>query len=238
MEKFKKIVLNIPHSAVLNGVFDKELGGWGYNYHFINESLLEHCDLFTDFLFSYDNPKVVNKIANLSRFVVDMERLENDPLEKVGQGIVYTEYDSFKRRDLSVEEREELMSLWRVYNTELLKEVFPNNLLIDCHSFSSRIASGIDVCIGLNNDFSRPSDETIKHIVSLFEKSGYKVEINNPFSNSITPFNGIKGGYKSFMVEVNKKTYMDEETHTIKGDTSHAPRMRKTLLELYDSLLE
>jgi N-formylglutamate amidohydrolase len=244
MEKFGKLVLNIPHSAVLNGVFDEKIGGWEYNSKFINKVLLEHCDLFTDFLFSYKSDKVSSVIAPYSRFVVDTERLNNDPLEKIGQGIIYTEYDGFKRKALDEEVVEQLNSYRTTHLKRLLIELSKrrsgnDNLLIDCHSFSSSIAEDIDVCIGFNDDASQPDNETISHIVSLFERNGYKVGINNPFSNSVTPFyNGIGFcRYKSVMIELNKRTYMDEDSHTINDTSRAAPKMRNTLMELYDSLL-
>jgi N-formylglutamate amidohydrolase len=246
MKKFDKIVLNIPHSS-LNGVFHKEYGKWNYNSKFINNVLLEHTDLFTDFIFDYDkSDKVVSVISDLSRFVVDMERLDNDPLEEVGEGILYTTYKGFNRNELSDDAIAYLYKKRGEYYTNLYKELVEYggiSLLIDCHSFSSDIAKDIDVCVGYNEDSSKPDDDVIKHIVSMFEKAGYKVCINNPYSNSLTPYHSSKDDimlceYKSIMIEVNKRIYMNEYTHTINDNTTYAPKLTNVLHKLYESLLK
>ncbi len=38
-----------------------------------------------------------------------------------------------------------------------------SNILIDCHSFSCWHGD-VDICIGFNEDLSKPTDETITHI--------------------------------------------------------------------------
>jgi N-formylglutamate amidohydrolase len=245
MEKFDRIVLNIPHSAALHGVFNEALGAWPYNAGFINDAVLEHCDLFTDFIFnSTKNPRIFAVIAEYSRFVVDMERLIDDPLENSGQGIVYTQYESFKRNELEANTRIRLMNLWQDYQRCLYDKlvVSADPLLIDCHSFSSKEAPNIDICIGYNEDSSKPDDATIQHVFTLFEKQNYKVGINQPYSNSITPRSNKRDDgtplSKSFMIEVNKKVYMDEYTHTIKDDSAHAAKLMDTLHSLYNSLLK
>jgi hypothetical protein len=45
-----------------------------------------------------------------SRFFCDVERLENDPLEKSGQGIVYTSFEGINR-NLTVQEKERSLYL-------------------------------------------------------------------------------------------------------------------------------
>jgi N-formylglutamate amidohydrolase len=245
MEKFDRIVLNIPHSAPLNGVFNDELGAWPYNAEFINHSLLGHCDLFTDYLFnSKKNPRIYAVIAEYSRFVVDMERLIDDPLESIGQGIIYTKYESFHRNTIDVEVHTRLMDLWQNYQMRLYAKLVECSepLLIDCHSFSSIEAPNINICIGYNEDSSKPDDATLQHVVALFESANYNVGINQPYSNSITPLSNKKRDgsplYKSFMIEVNKKVYMDEYTHTIKDDSMHAIKLMNVLQSMYTSLLK
>jgi N-formylglutamate amidohydrolase len=245
MEKYDRIVLNIPHSAVLNGVFNDELGRWPYNAEFINNSLLEHCDLFTDYIFNSEkNAKIYAVIAEYSRFVVDMERLVDDPLESIGQGIVYTQYESFRRNEMDLDTHARLMNLWQDYQMRLYSKLVESSepLLIDCHSFSSKESPNIDICIGYNEDSSKPDDVTIQHVVALFESANYKVGINQPYSNSIIPLSNKRSDgtplAKSFMIEVNKKVYMDEYTHTIKNDSMHAIKLMDTLHSLYFSLLK
>jgi N-formylglutamate amidohydrolase len=89
-------------------------------------------------------------------------------------------------------------------------------LLIDCHSFSSipnllnSNPPDIDICIGYNDDETCPDKVTIGNIVQYFKACGYKVGINEPFSNSKT-FN-VPVAYHSVMIEVNKRLYMNEQT--------------------------
>ena len=56
----------------------------------------------------------------------------------------------------------------------------------------------------------------IEYIKDLFSSHGYKVGINDPYSNSITPKS--KFDYKSVMIEVNKRCYMDENTLALNAD--------------------
>ena len=93
---------------------------------------------------------------------------------------------------------------------------FIHTLLIDCHSFSSipnllnSNPPDIDICIGYNDDDTCPNKVVIGNIVHYFESLGYKVGMNEPFSNSKTFSVPIK--YHSAMIEVNKRLYMDELT--------------------------
>lgn len=91
-----------------------------------------------------------------------------------------------------------------------------SKLLIDCHSFSSlpnllnrNPPSDIDICIGYNEDDSCPNKTTISDIVRYFDLLGYKVGINNPFSNSKTF--SVPTEYHTVMIEVNKRLYMNED---------------------------
>ena len=93
--------------------------------------------------------------------------------------------------------------------SRLSSELIPDSLIIDCHSFPSDLAD-IDICIGYNDDASRPDQEMIDSVARLFDGAGFKVGLNNPYSNSITPKKPID--YKSLMIEVNKRCYMNERT--------------------------
>ena len=113
-------------------------------------------------------------------------------------------------------------------------------LLIDCHSFSSlpnllnnNPPSDIDICIGYNEDLTRPNKVTIGNIVQYFRSQGYKVGINEPFSNSKTF--SIPTEYNSVMIEVNKKLYMDE--HTLEKNEGFN-RLKDDIQSLYEILLK
>ena len=89
------IVLNIPHSSVQNYDTDE----WS-DKNLLHEQVNEWTDWFTDDLF---RPSIKGKydikanVFNHSRFYVDVERLIDDDLENVGQGIIYTDFNGNKR---------------------------------------------------------------------------------------------------------------------------------------------
>lgn len=218
MKTYNNIVLNIPHG----GMFGLDNSGWE-----LNEQFWAQVERWTDWgtPHMFCAPGTRKAVFPYSRFVVDVERLENDPLESVGQGILYTRFNGHERT-LSPENRERLMTIYKAYMARLAKELTPGCLLIDCHSFPQDLSS-VDVCIGYNNDWSKPSQEVIDLISSTYSNAGYKVGINTPYSNSITPARPFP--YSSVMIELNKRIYWDEEHHRL---TSNAA----SVCQLFDSL--
>jgi N-formylglutamate amidohydrolase len=128
------------------------------------------------------------------------------------------------------EYEEHLLNLWHHHQERLRHNLCPDALLLDCHSFPSEL-SDVDICIGYNEDWSKPNKETIELAVNLFEDNGYKVGINEPYSNSETP--DCPFTYQSMMLEVNKKAYMDGETLRLR----HNMEFRKSIRELMINLL-
>ena len=212
---YKHIVLNQPHASV-EGLYDNQLSYWQINTDFINNVVIPWTDWHTDFLF---NPLQDVRIKRVrfpySRFIVDAERLWNDPLESVGQGIVYRQFGAHSRNvPKNIETR--LKRLWQWHQKQLVKTLQPDALLLDCHSFPSHL-SDVDICIGYNNDWSKPDDKTISKVADMFDGYGYRVGVNNPYSNSETPSCNFR--YHSLMLEVNKKCYLRHrsiELHTLK----------------------
>lgn len=89
------IVLNIPHSSSEFPGTAKD--GWenGIDVH-----IQRWTDWGTDRLFgmaSSMDPRIHPVTFPWSRFFCDVERLENDPLEKIGQGIVYSSFEGIGR---------------------------------------------------------------------------------------------------------------------------------------------
>jgi N-formylglutamate amidohydrolase len=105
--------------------------------------------------------------------------------------------------------------------------------LLDCHSFPSEL-SDIDICIGYNEDWSKPNKKTIELAVNLFEDNGYKVGINEPYSNSETPDCPFE--YQSMMLEVNKKVYMEPDSLRIKQPDSKKSNVRNLINKLLSEL--
>ncbi len=223
--RYPHILLNIPHASI-GGLHN---AGWA-DYGKLSESVLYLTDWHTDWLFDQGQPNVAAVAAYLSRFVVDCERLENDPMEKNGQGILYTDFDG-NHRTITPEQNKTLMDYYQAHKQKLHDNLTPNTLLLDCHSFPSD-KSDVDICIGYNDDWSKPDDETLQTVKNTFEKAGYSVAFNSPYSNSMAPAMPFK--YQSMMIELNKRTYMDEKTLKLLPE---AETLRKNISFLYKLLL-
>ena len=218
-----KLVLAIPHSVrELNE--DLWVGSVGIDAD-------RWTDWFTDRVCSTNIDSVVSVIGDVSRYDCDLERLLNDPMEAQGQGILYTR-THFAHRELTEAQITYFMSKWTAYRENLVQELTEGSLLIDCHSFPSDL-SDVDICIGYNGDVSQPSADMIDLIKNHFEILGYKVGVNDPYSNSITPKTEV--GYKSVMIELNKRIYMDEKTLQ---ESEFSYKVHNALNSLYLKLIE
>lgn len=227
--QYKRIVLNEPHASI-EGLYDSNLSFWKIDERFINEVVLKWTDWHTDYLFhGFCNDRIKTVRFPYSRFIVDAERLWDDPLESEGQGIIYRQFYGYHR---NVPESSEhlLLSLWQWHQERLRKNLMPDALLLDCHSFPSELGD-VDICIGYNEDWSKPCKETIELAVNLFVENGYTVGINYPYSNSETP--DCPFPYQSMMLEINKKAYMEDESLNIRTTGEY----KKNVHELVGHLL-
>ena len=197
----KSIVLHIPHASP---VFPFGLSSWEVG---IISEITRWTDWYTDWLFASSirlDSRIVPVSYPFSRFFCDVERLENDPLEEIGQGIVYTRFGTLNRR-VSDAEKQFALESYHEHRQRLVQALTPGALLIDCHSFPADL-SDTDICIGVNDDWSRPDDNLIDRVVSHFCSKGYSVGLNEPYSNSVSPETGF--WYGSLMIEVNKRVYL------------------------------
>ena len=131
------------------------------------------------------------------------------------------------------EYEEHLLNLWHNHQERLRNNLCPDALLLDCHSFPSEL-SDVDICIGYNEDWSKPNKETIELAVNLFEDCGYKVGINEPYSNSETP--DCPFTYQSMMLEVNKKVYMEDGTLRLRHNAEYRNPIRDLMINLLSEL--
>ena len=206
------IVLNEPHASI-EGLYDDKLSFWDIDARFINEVVFRLTDWHTDFLFhGFRDERIRTVRFPYSRFVVDAERLWDDPLEKEGQGILYRRFGGYCRTIPQQCERR-LYNLWHEHQHKLKSALCENALLLDCHSFPEE-QGDVDICIGFNEDWSKPDRSTLDLAVNLFEENGYSVGINYPYSNSEAPECPFR--YQSMMLEVNKRVYMEKGTLYLK----------------------
>ena len=223
---YDNIVLNIPHASA-GGL---GLAKWSNKVALMKE-VRKWTDWFTDFIFVPDDrPGVKCVIADYSRFVVDVERLLDDPMNEIGQGIIYTKFHGLQRT-ITDEEQMGMMAYYYSYIKQLKSMLNEYSLLIDCHSFPSDL-DNIDVCIGYNDDWSRPTDFIIGLVAEAFKRLGLKVEFNTPYSNAIAPDTSYT--YNSIMIEINKKLYLNEKTLEL---NDFASKLKEQLAMLYSLLL-
>jgi N-formylglutamate amidohydrolase len=186
-------------------------------------------------------------VFDTCRTLIDVERMCDDPLESRGLGI--TAYALLPKGDSgypirqSPEEDTRFMKKYLGHQHKLanLLAEYHDSILIDCHSFSSYSTilqpdasknNSVDICIGFNEDRTKPSEDTLALVEKHFQERGYRVAFNVPFSNSKTV--GTPAKYTSLMIEVNKKLYTDE-LEMLKGDSFD--KVREDIVSLYEKLL-
>ena len=237
---YRRLILHVPHASKVFPPSSKHI--------FIDLDCDERLlvDYYTDELFvpSHECENIEALVFPYCRLYCDVERMVNDPLEGKGLGISFyhdVRY-RFGIRRRSFSSLEEAFKLYVDFHAEMSKSIIKDwdrKLLIDCHSFSSQpnlLCSNppdIDICIGFNDDSTRPEKVVIGKIKEHFLSRGYKVGINTPFSNSKTFEVPVR--YHSVMIEVNKRLYMNEQTLE---KTDGFDRLKADIQSLYDKLLQ
>ena len=217
---YEGILLHIPHSST---VFPDDSH---YSFQDLNEEEKLLIDYYTNELFIPSEKKWnINAVVfPYCRLYCDVERLVKDPLEYEGLGISYrriVDSDILPFEERSFSTLRESFHYYADFHAKVAKEIVDMTimskiLLIDCHSFSAHpnllnpTPPDIDICIGYNDDDTCPRKKTLGKIVSFFESFGFRVGVNEPFSNSKTfP---VPVEYHSVMIEINKRLYMNEKT--------------------------
>ncbi len=236
-EKYRSIVLHIPHSSICF----PEYSGYCFNDLNAEERLL--IDYFTDDLFEpkQHTENISSMVFPYCRLYADVERLINDPLEEEGLGISYCRRNTNSGTCRSFSTKSSAFNLYADFHAEVSKLIVEQDcgvLLIDCHSFSAlpnmlnSNPPDIDICIGYNDDETCPDQVILDSIAHHFLSLGYKVGINQPFSNSKTFAVPVK--YHTIMIEVNKRLYMNEQTIE---KTQGFARLQRDIQGLYEKLL-
>ena len=234
---YQNIVLHIPHSSAVVPEYLEEQNPSAIEELRSKSFYLVDYHTHSLFLPSTPHPLISSMMAPYLRTLVDMERMPDDPLESKGFGIVSQWAidglgEDFRKQALLWHQEYHRMAMMRL-------NALKKPIMIDCHSFSSHptplceCPPDVDICIGWNEDKTTPDRILLGVIVAYFMDRGYSIGLNNPFSNSKT-FPGATG-YHSFMIEINKRCYMNEETLE---KTEGFSGLRKDILELYNLLLK
>lgn len=120
-----------------------------------------------------------------------------------------------------------------------LENIGEGAILLDLHRFNPQpIACDLDqkpnrpdICIGFNEDNTKPKESALKLITDYLTEQGLKVVYNTPFSGSMTTNTKVK--YTSLMIEVNKKCYLSDNDITAEGYklASHLKQALKLFIE-------
>ena len=265
--RYGRIIIHTPHAGTelpIHFHVVKHIGAVKHNCAvkaFYRPFYMQLTDHYTDKLFSCivhwpnairpsDQAFITQVSFPYSRLFCDVERLPNDPLEEKGLGIHYNFSKFTNRGDNWYLLPGDAFRLYNEHQAKLLACVdYPfigRSLILDCHSFSERDNilcpnaheyKDIDICLGFNEDETKPSEEFIDSVKNFFTDRGYRVEYNKPFSNSKTVQNWKhweRPNYHSLMIEVNKHCYMNEDTLEI---TAGYYKLHAELQELYKLLL-
>jgi N-formylglutamate amidohydrolase len=226
------VLANIPHSS---SVIPEHVRS---QFIIADEELREEnrklVDWFTDELYSPISGLGGTVLTyGVSRFVCDPERFEDDSQECMaprGMGVLYTHgtHGQRIRRELSSDERERVLNeFYRPYHKAMtdsvahIVEKFGRCTFIDCHSYPEKVlpyelyadVPRPDVVLG--DDSTHTPAWLGSEIERLVKRAGYSFGLNRPFAGTMVPllFYGDTR-VTSFMLEINRATYMDEVTTT------------------------
>lgn len=224
------VVANIPHSSPY--IPDDIRGQFIISDAELTEENRLLVDWFTDEL--YAPLTALGGCAlkhNVSRFVLDPERFEDDSKEVMaaqGMGVIYTHGCSRQiiRQPLTSAEREDLLTrYYRPYHDEMNRlaqstvEQFGHCFFIDCHSYPEHKlpyeidGNGERLDVVLGTDPHHTPEPLIEQIRALTLAAGYTFGINKPFAGTVVPFSLYRDKrVTAFMLEINRRTYMNETT--------------------------
>ena len=223
-----EILLHIPHSSYFIPEQYKKLFVLS-SKELLKEQILM-TDSFTDELFDLPFRKLVFPV---SRLVCDVERFRDEKEEemtKQGMWVCYEKTHKLEQLKI-VDEHHKQEILEKYYDIhhkkfeEEVENILKRNkkcLIIDCHSFPSKVLpyelykeySRPDICIG--TDYFHTPISIKEKLVDAFEELGYSVGINEPFKGTIVPlkFYQEEKMVLSIMIEINRCLYLNEKIGT------------------------
>lgn len=201
------------------------------SYDFMDKKLVDkEVDLLTDWATDeIFNLKNCNKIITpFSRVFCDVERLpdEQEEMYEKGRGFYYTHSDDGQViRDENKDFKQFIYQNYYLPHHNLLEnwcdrilQKYGTCTIIDCHSFSetplksefNQNAERPDICIG--TDKLHTPKRLIFSLKNQFERLGFSVAIDKPYSGTIFPLKYCKKENRpnSVMIEINKRLYMKE----------------------------
>lgn len=184
----------------------------------LEDNLILLTDWYTDELFQHKMASRV--VADISRLVVDMERVPNDRMDDVGKGRFYTDnvdgIPIIRKLSKAYEFLYENYHDWLNTTVAGYLSYFPIVVVVDCHSFNpiplpwETYGERPDFCIGVNK--THVPEGLVDILNEYFNGQGFSVGINTPYSGAIIPRNFInEPNVFSIMIEVNKRLYLNND---------------------------
>ena len=235
MNQFENIVAWLPHTGLYLPNVDN-----APKFEALRRDVLLLADEQVDKLYSFLPNKIM---SDYSRFVIDLERyLDNskEPMAQKGMGYLYNRLIDGKVFDRSIFGDESYFTeYYRHKHAQLKQEVErigDGAILLDLHSFNpfplacdmDKRPNRPDICLGFNEDETKPEDSILQALQEHFEDNGFKVAFNIPFSGAMTTNTQTK--YKSLMIEINKKCYL--ENHVLKKEMYRLSYVLKEAISL------
>lgn len=249
------VIIHAPHGS--EHIPELALGSLTINETEIAKELLMMTDahtgtLATEMCKSLGESSPFAFINNVSRLAVDPERFPDsrEEMNTVGMGAVYTRGSQGQEiRPANEVITKRLMDEYYVPYARSFSFFVKNALsihkrvvILDLHSYAS-----VALPYELHNEDERPeiclgvdSVHTPSLLVdkarSAFEKAGYAVNVNTPFSGTYVPeeFYGTDPTVMSLMIEIRRDVYMNEATG--KKNAEGYDKLKKTLEEFVKSL--
>lgn len=231
------ILLHIPHSSTTIPSWEK------YEINPIKE-----VELLTDWASDkiFDLPYYEQIVFPYSRVFCDVERLaKNEPMEDVGMGFFYTHTDDGKLLRFENNKKRVYNEYYIPHHEELNKKVdamlseFGEVLIVDCHTFSDipfqrdidKNRNRPDICIGVTK--LNTNKKIVKYYSDFFEKKGFRVAINQPYSGSMLPLKFVGNScVQTIMIEINRKLYMSNNSVDKKRVKTLNKMMREVIMPL------
>ena len=198
---------------------------------YIEKTNLFMCDFLTDKIIPNKCHKLIFKY---SRLFCDVERFKEDSKEemsKKGMGTIYiNDCDNIITMPNKCYKRKVWTSYYNKYHNKLDKIVtnslkkYKKCIIIDFHSYSDEMVKKLfnidhntDICIGVDKNYT--DEKLLNFTIKHFEKYGYTVDINKPYSGTIIPnkyYNKKERNLLSIMLEINKKIYLYNKKDFVK----------------------